>query len=231
MIFQKFFGDTEDNGKKKIILFHNLPVVNAFLEAESEATGAGQNVVIEDALADRYLNDDKTIAETVVRYVTSPTYEQDVTFDICSRLAGQPAKANESVLPLIDFVSASQRHLDNHVSEKDTLLNHFSQNCAWLATLLEPVAEDYEVCVIKDLGDCDNLSRVAETINGGITLSLLLDYIVRYADTPVGKDKHKLLQDTTPYRIICDICGFPTWQKRSGDKYKFTRIVKDIRFN
>lgn len=120
-----FLKATETSPQRKIFTAKNYEILDGLIKDEAETRGTTESVIIEETLLRHFLNEDDEHTSAVVRNLFEANGIASTCEDIFSRYAAIPHQADDSLLPLLDFLFHLELRHRTHIKGSEDYLDHF----------------------------------------------------------------------------------------------------------
>lgn len=244
-----FIQKSEANAQKKLVTLKNPRLIDGLVKDEAATKGTTDSAVIENAILSQFLNPDDELTYAVANYLFEENGIARTCQAIFSYLAAMPETADDSLLPLLDFIVRIENRHRTTVTGKEDILTHFvgciesllnlatsysyyHYNNAQLYYFPASDPKEYsshvdraELEVLKDLM---TIREYPDYINTGTYFALLVRMIKNYWHLGHNNYNGGIRNWTYTYRILTDYCSLASWPCYPQYRNELVYIIKNI---
>lgn len=246
-----FIQRAETNSQKKLVTLKNPRLIDGLVKDEAAAKGTTDSAVIEDAILTHFLNSDDELTYAVASYLFEENGIAKTCQTVFSRLALMPEIADDSLLPLLDFIIHIENRHRTTVTGKEGVLTHFVGGIESLLNLatsysyynynnaqvyLFPATDSKEYSSqvssgeIEVLKDLMTIQEHPNYINTGTYFALLVMMIKNYWHLGHNNYSGGIRNWTYTYKILADYCSLASWPCYPQYRNELVHILKNITF-
>lgn len=244
-----FIQKTDSNSQKKLVTLKNPKLVDGLVKDEAVTNGMTESAVIENAVLSHFLNSDDNITYAVVNCIFQENGIAKTCSSIFSYLAARPEAADDSLLPLLDYITMIELRHRTILTGNEDILTHFVSCIDSLLNLTEkyyggkydpsgyyfpsadsndrmlPQVHDADLDVLKDLL---KIKETPEYINTGTYFALLVMLIKRMWLLGHNNYSGGIRNWTYTYRILADYTSLAHWPCLPQYRNELVHIIKKI---
>lgn len=234
----------EKDTLKKMITLMKPNLFNTLVKVKALESGKTESEVIEDCVFDEFLNkSNKVIRDSVEFELSGGNFSvEKISESIFNHYSALPDKANDSLLPLINFLFNLEIKSPTKVDKNETIIFHLNDQLDSLIQYLEKVEKDGD-CVpygsglisvdssdIVDLkrlySDLEKNPKVVGEFSEFVFVFSAISKFWAFEDSSSGLISFK--NWTRIYRLLGDICRLADWRVTPEEAIKFLKITKNI---
>lgn len=241
------FGIKEkESPLKKMITLTNPNLINTLIKIKASESGQTEGEVIESCIADEFLNkNNENVRYAVQSELTTGGFSvPKICDDIFCYYAAMPGEANDTLLPLIQFLLNLELKSPTSVGKKIDVLPHLMDQLDSIIKYLEEHAnKDYPVQLFDQFGVryvdqsdvvdlkrlYEHLEKCPEIVGRNREFVLVFLHIQKYwACGNYTKGLATFKNWTRIYRLMADVCRLADWKCTAEEAVEFLNITKKI---
>ena len=246
-----FIQKNDSNSQKKLVTLKNPKLVDGLVKDEAITNGMTDSAVIENAVLTHFLNSDDTITFAVVNCLFQENGIAKVCNAIFSYLVAMPEAADDSLLPLLDYITMIELRHRTIINGNEDILTHFVSCIDSLLNLIKkyyggkydpsgyyfpstdlndrmlPQVHDTDLDLLNDLL---KIKETPEYINTGTYFALLVMLIKRMWLLGHNNYNGGIRNWTYTYRILADYTSLAHWPCLPQYRNELIHTVKKITF-
>lgn len=231
-------SDSDEKTQKKLVSLSNAEVFNGLVRDEAMTNNTNDSAVIENIVLAHFLNEkNDDITYSVVDHLYNENGISEALRYVFNIYAACPSKANDTLLPLLDYIKTIEARSITQITGKEPVLHHFKSNLESMIDYLKHYREqciafgqypisNAELLILEDIDEFveDNPRNLNEVPYFSQMVGIIQDYWNKS-----GEEGNVSLENwSTTYRILSDLCTLSKWPCLPQYRNELVHLLKNV---